>query len=332
VSVTVDVAAQEGKGQRLRRILTDQPVIVLSVVFVVFYLATAAVDPSLLTSGGVRSILLLACPLALFAAGQTLAFLTGGIDLSVTMIANLAAYVAATQSGAGPVVALGAALLAAVVVGAVNGIGVGVFRVHPLIMTIGMSSVLLGVVSVGLASGGFLSGAARVLPLLREIGGGSLIGPVPLNALVWVAVGALLIYGLHRSGLGRNIYAVGDNAEASRLSGVRGWQVLIATYVIIAVLAALAGLVISGTSGSVGPSQSNVFLLPSIAAAVIGGTSILGGYGGYAGTIVGALILTVLNRLLLALDVGRDVQQIVYGLIVLALAWAYVAVSGQRSN
>ncbi|WP_019819507.1 ABC transporter permease [Saccharomonospora saliphila] len=332
MSVTADMAHRQDQGRRLRRILTDQPVIVLSVVFVVFYVATAVVDPSLFSAGGIRSILLLACPLALFAAGQTLAFLTGGIDLSVTMIANLAAYVAATQSGAGPVVALGFAVLAAVAVGAVNGIGVGVFRVHPLIMTIGMSSVLLGVVSVGLASGGFLSGSARVLPLLREIGGGSLIGPVPLNALVWVTVAALLVYGLHRSGLGRTIYAVGDNPEACRLSGVRVWQVHIATYVVVAVLAAVAGLLISGTSGSVGPSQSNVFLLPSIAAAVIGGTSILGGYGGYAGTIVGALILTVLNRLLLALEVGPDVQQIVYGLIVLALAWVYVAVSGQRSG
>lgn len=332
MSVTADVANRGSQGQRLRRMLTDQPVIVLSVVFVVFYLTTALVDPSLLSARGVRSTLLLACPLALFAAGQTIAFLTGGIDLSVTMTANLAAYVAATQSGAGPVVALGLALLAAVAVGAVNGVGVGVFHVHPLIMTIGMSSVLLGVVSVGLVSGGFLSGPARVLPLLREIGGGNLFGPIPLNALLWVAVAALLIYGLRRSGLGRNIYAVGDNPEACRLSGVRVWQVHIATYVIVAVLASLAGLVISGTSGSVGPSQSNVFLLPSIAAAVIGGTSILGGYGGYAGTIVGALILTVLNRLLLALEVGQAVQQIVYGLIVLALAWVYVAVSGQRAD
>lgn len=332
MSVTTEAAAQQSPAQRLRRLLSDRPVVVLSVVFVAFYLITAAVDPSLLSPRGVRSTLLLACPLALFAAGQTLAFLTGGIDLSVTMTANLAAYVAATQSGSGPVVALGLALLVAAAVGAVNGIGVGVFNVHPLIMTVGMSSVLLGVVSVGLVSGGFLSGPARVLPLLSRIGGGSLVGPIPLNALVWVAVGALLVYGLQRSGLGRNIYAVGDNADASRLAGVRVWQVHLATYVIVAVLAALAGLVISGTSGSVGPSQTNVFLLPSIAAAVIGGTSILGGYGGYAGTIVGALILTVLNRLLLSLDVGLAVQQIVYGLIVLALAWVYVTVSGQRSD
>lgn len=332
MSVTTEAAAQQSPAQRLRRLLSDRPVVVLSVVFVAFYLITAAVDPSLLSPRGVRSTLLLACPLALFAAGQTLAFLTGGIDLSVTMTANLAAYVAATQSGSGPVVALGLALLVAAAVGAVNGVGVGVFNVHPLIMTVGMSSVLLGVVSVGLVSGGFLSGPARVLPLLSRIGGGSLVGPIPLNALVWVAVGALLIYGLQRSGLGRNIYAVGDNADASRLAGVRVWQVHLATYVIVAVLAALAGLVVSGTSGSVGPSQTNVFLLPSIAAAVIGGTSILGGYGGYAGTIVGALILTVLNRLLLSLDVRLAVQQIVYGLIVLALAWVYVTVSGQRSD
>ena len=332
MSVTTEAAAQQSPAQRLRRLLSDRPVVVLSVVFVAFYLITAAVDPSLLSPRGVRSTLLLACPLALFAAGQTLAFLTGGIDLSVTMTANLAAYVAATQSGSGPVVALLLALLVAAAVGAVNGVGVGVFNVHPLIMTVGMSSVLLGVVSVGLVSGGFLSGPARVLPLLSRIGGGSLVGPIPLNALVWVAVGALLIYGLQRSGLGRNIYAVGDNADASRLAGVRVWQVHLATYVIVAVLAALAGLVVSGTSGSVGPSQTNVFLLPSIAAAVIGGTSILGGYGGYAGTIVGALILTVLNRLLLSLDVRLAVQQIVYGLIVLALAWVYVTVSGQRSD
>lgn len=321
-----------GRGERVRRLLADRPVIVLSVVFVVFYLATSILDPSLLTAGGLRSILLLACPLALFAAGQTLAFLTGGIDLSVTMIANFAAYVAATQSGAGPLQALGLAFLVAVLAGLINGLGVGVFRVHPLIMTIGMSSVLLGVVSVGVGSGGFLTGSPVVLPLLTTIGGGTLVGPIPLNALLWAVVSFLIIFGLSRSGLGRNIYAVGDNRVACRLAGIKVWQVIIATYVIVALLAALAGMVISGTSGSVGPSQSNSFLLPSIAAAVVGGTSILGGHGGYAGTIVGALILTVLDRLLLRLDVGTDIQQMVYGLIVLALAWTYVVISRQRAD
>jgi len=321
-----------GRSGQLRQLLTDRPVIVLSVVFVIFYVITGLLDPSLFSVGGLRSILLLACPLALFAAGQTIAFLTGGIDLSVTMIANFAAYVAATQSGAGPVTALGLALAVGVLAGLVNGIGVGVFRVHPLIMTIGMSSVLLGLMSVGLGSGGFLSGRTEVPQVLNTLGSGTLIGPIPLNAVLWAVVAAVVIFGLSRSGLGRNIYAVGDNPIACRLSGIKVWQVLIVTYIIVGVLATLAGLVISGTSGSVGPSQTNSLLLPSIAAAVIGGTSILGGSGGYGGTIVGALVLTVLNRLLLTLNAGQAIQQIVYGLIVLALAWAYVAVSRQRAD
>ena len=326
------VAPPLPRSQRLRRGLTDRPVIVLSVVFVVFYLVTALLDPSLLTMRGLRSILLLACPLAIFAAGQTIAFLTGGIDLSVTMTANVAAYVAATQSGAGPVQALLLALVVGAAAGLVNGVGIGVFRVHPLIMTIGMSSVLLGLVSVGLSSGGFLSGPTNVPAVLETVGGGTLVGPVPLNAVVWAVVSVVLVLGLSRTGLGRNIYGVGDNPLACRLSGVKVWQVLIATYVLVGVLAAIAGLLISGSSGSVGPSQTNSFLLPSIAAAVIGGTSILGGAGGYGGTIVGALVLTVLNRLLLTLGVGQAVQQLVYGAIVLGLAWVYVAVSGQRSD
>lgn len=332
MSTAVAPPAPVSRQRRLRGALTDRPVIVLSVVFVVFYVVTGILDPSLFTAGGLRSILLLACPLALFAAGQTIAFLTGGIDLSVTMIANFAAYVAATQSGAGPATAITLALVVGAAAGLLNGVGVGVFRVHPLIMTIGMSSVLLGTVSVGLASGGFLSGSAVVLPVLTTVGGGTLIGPVPMNVVVWAAVSVVLLLGLARTGLGRSIYAVGDNPVACRLSGVKVWQVLIATYVVVGVLAAIAGLLISGSSGSVGPSQTNSFLLPSIAAAVIGGTSILGGSGGYAGTILGALVLTVLNRLLLTLGAGQAVQQIVYGAIVLTLAWVYVAVSGQRTD
>ena len=105
---------------------------------------------------------------------------------------------------------------------------------------------------------------------------------------------------------------------------VRIWQVLLAVYVMSALLAALGGLLFSGISGSVGPDQTNAYLLPSVAAAVIGGTSILGGVGGYTGTILGALILTVLNRLLLTLDTTEAFRQILYGLIVLALAWVYV--------
>jgi ribose transport system permease protein len=282
----MSAVAAEPATRDWRQTLVERPAIALTGVLLVLYLVTATQAPGMLTLNGVRSTLLLACPLAVLAASQTLCMLTGGIDLSTVMTANFAAYVAANQSGQGPVVALGLALLVGLAVGTVNGIGVGVFKVNPLIMTLG----------------------------------------------IWALLAAALIFGLSRTGLGRSIYAVGDNPVACRLAGVRIWQVLFAVYLLSAVLAALGGLLFSGISGSVGPDQTNAYLLPSVAAAVIGGTSILGGVGGYTGTILGALILTVLNRLLLALDTTEAFRQILYGLIVLALAWVYVRVTGQRGS
>jgi ribose transport system permease protein len=328
-AVVAAIASEAARpGWRVR--LAEQPTLVLAGVFVVLYAITAWQDDSLLREAGVRSILLLACPLAVFAACQTLCMLTGGIDLSIAMSANLAAYVAATESGRGTVPALALAFGVGLAVGFVNGLAIGVFRVNPLIMTLGMASVLLGIVTVGLR--GWLSGSTNVLDLVRDIGSGTLFGPFPKNLVVWAIVAVVLVLGLRSSGLGRMIYAVGDNPIACRLAGVRVWQVLLAVYVLSGLLAAIAGLLFSGTTGSVGVDQTNSYLLPAVAATVIGGTSILGGTGGYSGTILGALILTVLNRLLLRLDVSEAFKQMLYGVIVLALAWLYVRLTGQKSR
>jgi ribose transport system permease protein len=326
-AVVAEIAREAARpGWRVR--LAERPILVLAGVFVVLYLVTAWKDDSLVTAGGVRSILLLSCPLAIFAASQTLCMLTGGIDLSIAMTANLAAYVAGTESGRGTVPALAFALGIGLGVGFVNGLAIGVFRVNPLIMTLGMASVLLGIVTVGLR--GWLSGSTQVLDLVRDIGSGKLFGPFPTNLIVWAVVSIVLIAGLRSSGLGRMIYAIGDNPIACRLAGVRVWQVLLAVYILSGLLAAVGGLLFSGTTGSVGVDQTNNYLLPSVAAAVIGGTSILGGTGGYSGTILGALILTVLNRLLLRLDTSEAFKQMLYGVIVLALAWLYVRLTGQK--
>ena len=327
-----DVAAPPApsRGRRLARLLAEQPLIGLGAVFILLYAVTGAVDGSLFTPNGVRSVLLLAAPLGILAAAQTLTLLTGGIDLSVALTANFAAYVAATQSGEGTVRALLLAFAVGLVVGMINGIGVGVFHVNPLIMTLGMSSVLLGVITIGIT--GFLSGSTRLPEIVTTVGSGTLVGPIPMNAVVWAVVAFVLIFGLSRTGIGRTIYGVGDNRLAVRLAGVRVWQVLLVVYTVAGVLAALAGLLFAGIAGSVGPDAVNSFLLLSVAAAVIGGTSIFGGRGGYAGTIVGALILTVLDRLLRQLDTTEAFRQILYGLVVLALAWVYVRLTGQKES
>ena len=138
----------------------------------------------------------------------------------------------------------------------------------------------------------------------------------------------LILLGLRRTGFGRLLYAIGDNPVAVRLSGARAWQVLIVLYMISALLAAIAGLLISGLSNTASVSLVDSSVLPSVAASVIGGTSILGGRGGFGGTMVGALILTVLTALLTVLGLPEPTRQILFGAIIVLVAAAYTRVTG----
>jgi ribose transport system permease protein len=290
-------------------------------VLVVLVVANGLIDRNFLSLSQLRNTLLVTAPLALLAGGQTLCMLTGGIDLSVAMTATAAAYVTGVQSSEGAVLAIVAGLLVGIAVGLVNGLAIGIFHVNPLIMTLGMSGILTGLLTVG--SQTFLGGATRMSELVLELGSGTIVGPIPWNLVVWLLLGGALVVGLRRTGLGRLIYAVGDNRVACRLAGVRVWQVEVAVYTLCALLAAVAGILIGGRSGSVDLQLAGGFLLPSVAAAVIGGTSILGGIGGYTGTILGAVILAVLDTMLNLLNFDEAFKQVLYGFIVLALAWAY---------
>jgi len=306
--------------------LSEHPMAVLAAVLVVLILATGAIEPNYLTVGGLKNTVLFAAPLGIMAGAQTILMLTGGIDLSVGMIATAGAYVAGNQSPNGALVAILLGLLVGIIAGALNGVGVGVARVNPLIMTLAMSAILLGLFTA--LSFTVLQGSTTVAPFIKTLGGASFLGNrIPYAAVVWAAVSVLIIYGLRRTGLGRLLYAIGDNPVAVRLAGVRIWQVQIAAYTIAGLLAALAGILLAGRTGAVDLQLAVAFLLPSVAAAVIGGTSIFGGIGSYSGTIFGALILGVLATMLTFLDAGQAVQQVVYGLIVLGLAWLYASVT-----
>lgn len=318
------VPPEAGRERLWARLLSDHPLVVLSVVLVVLILVTAAIEPRYLSLRGLRNTLLLAAPLGIMAAGQTVLMLTRGIDLSVSMIATAAAFVVVSQAGRGIGVAILLGLAVGAAVGAVNGLGVGVFQVHPLIMTMAMAAILLGLFSQWAQT--ILLGATTVAPFVRLLGAGTFFNNlIPWNALVWGGVAVAVIGGLRWTGIGRMLYAVGDNPVATRLAGVRLWQVLLIAYAISGLFAALGGLLIAGQTGTVDLRLAQEFLLPSIAAAVIGGTSIFGGVGGYSGTILGALILSVLNTMLTFLRAPQALKQVVFGLIVLGLAWLYAA-------
>ena len=312
----------------LRRLFRDRPIIPLLGLLVLLVLVLQVVRPGTVTLNWAGITLRAAIPLALLAACQTLTMLTGGIDLSVGTIASMTAYLAATQTtGQGDVVAIVIALGAASLVGLANGIGVGVFRVHPLIMTLGISFVVLGLMNAYQLA---MVRAGVVLPgVVDSLGSGTTLTLFPNSLLIFVPIAAVILLGLRGSGFGRLLFAVGDNPIAARLSGVRVWQVLVALYVLSGFLAGIAGLLVAGLTKTASLGLVESYVLPSVAAAVIGGTSIMGGRGGYAGTIVGALILTVLTALLNAFQMPDGIRQVLFGAIIVVVAAAYVRVTGE---
>ena len=301
--------------------LRARTIFALILLLLAFVIGVELVRPGTVTPLWASNTVLFAAPLAIMGGGQTLVMLTGGIDLSVASVATGAAYLLATNASLGAVPATGLALLLGVLVGIINGIGVALLRVQPLVMTLGAGLMTSGAMIV--YSQRMMASQPHVPDIIQTLGAGKLFGLVPINLFLWLIIGMLILFGLGRTGFGRLLYAVGDNREACHLAGVRVWRVLFANYLLCAIFAAIAGLVIVGGTNAADLSLADSYLLPSVACVVIGGTSIFGGRGGYSGTVVGALILTVLTGLLTLLDVTEPIKQILYGAIILSLAAAY---------
>lgn len=317
--------SERARTSELRRVLVDNPVFVLTAVFVLLFVATDVINraqtggEAFLTPKQVSTTFLYAAILGLIAAGQTLVMLTGGVDLSVATTATASAFMTSSFGNKGAAAAILIALGVGLGIGAVNGIGVAVFRVNPLIMTLGISTITIGALTI-YSQKRFVS---LVPDFVQRLGSERLLTYVPYDVFVWVPIAALVILGLRYSGIGRMIYAVGDNPVACRLAGVRVWRVQLVVYSLCGLLSGAAGILLVGFNNAADLGIATPFLLPSVAAVVIGGTSIFGGVGGYSGTILGALILTLLDSLLTILNASQAIRQLIYGLIILALAGIY---------
>ena len=318
-------AAQPARASRWRRIMRDQPLIPLIVLLLALVVVLELLRPGIVNERWVANTIKFAIPLAVLAACQTMTMLTGGIDLSVGIVATMSAFVMATQvTTHDPSVAILIALVPAALVGLANGIGIAFFRVHPLIMTLGMSLIVTGCLQVYQRT--VLATGSAVPEALAWLGTGRTYG-IPNALVLFVPLAALIVFGLRRTGFGRLLYAIGDNETASRFAGVLIWQVIIVLYVISGLLAGIAGLLYVGLIKAPSLSLAVPLLLPSVAAAVIGGTSIFGGRGGYAGTIVGALILSVLTTLLTVLQMPEGSRRMLFGAIILAVTAAYIRIT-----
>ncbi len=307
---------------RLARLMVDYPLIPLFGLLVGLVAVLEVMQPGIVNERWLGNTLKFAIPLAMLAACQTLTMLTGGIDLSAGTIATIAAYVTATATPIiGAPAAISIAMSCALAAGLMNGIGVAFARVHPLIMTLGTGLIATGCLLVYQRT--VISTGTEYPALLVWLGTGRTLG-LPNGLALFIPFAALILWAQRRTGFGRLLYAVGSNEAAARLSGVRVWQVHLALYALSGVIAGLTGLLYLGMVKTASLSLALPLDLPSVAAAVIGGTSIFGGRGGYGGTIVGALILTVLATMLTLLQMPEGGRRILFGAIILAVTALYI--------
>jgi ribose transport system permease protein len=306
----------------VRTLLLGNPLIPLILLLLALIAALEILQPGMINTRWAANTMRFAIPLAMIAACQTLTMLSGGIDLSVGTVATIAAFLTATLAPQlGVPVAVIVALAIAVLAGFLNGIGVAFFRVHPLIMTLGTG--LIGVGCLLVYQRYVIATGTKIPDFLVWLGTGRTWN-LPNSIFLFLPFATLIIWAQRRTGFGRLLYAIGSNETAARLSGVRVWQVHLALYSLSGAIAGITGLLYLGLVKTPSLSLAMPLDLPSVAAAVVGGTSIFGGRGGFGGTIVGALILTVLATMLTILDMPEGARRIVYGLIILAVTALFV--------
>jgi ribose transport system permease protein len=273
------------------------------------------VDPGFQTLDNVWAVVTAASFIAVAAAGQGLVILTGGIDLSIPWMMTLGGVMIAKWTGGSNsalIWALPALLGVGLGLGAINGAAVTYLGIAPVIVTIAMNSVAQGIVL--LSTNGTPTGSAP--PLLSDLMVKHVAG-IPIIVIALVAFAVIVGLIMSRSTGGRRTYAVGNSERVARLSGVRVPAVIVGVYAISGLCSVLAGILLTASASQGFLGMGDQYLLPSIAAVVIGGASILGGRGHYTGTFGGAIFLALLTSVLTAVSVSDSTREILYGVVIL---------------
>ena len=287
----------------------------LLVLTALLILASRWISPSFGGWNQTKAILVLSSFVVAIAFGQQMVILTGGLDLSVASVMTMGGVLTFGWIGSsGPALVWGIplVLLLTGAIGALNGVGVVLLRVPPFIMTLAMGIIVYGA-TLGI-TGGTPRGQAS--PALAALFTSSILGvPLVIYGMVVLAIlGSVLQVS---SGFGRRLYAVGTNPAAARIAGLPVGLITFATYAISGASAGLAGILMVGYAGGATLTMGQSYLLPSVAAAVVGGTSILGGSGLYLGAVGGALLLTTFSTVISALGIAEGWRTIIYGLVIL---------------
>jgi len=304
--------------------LLKRPLTVAIAAILVLLAGGELLSPGFASPRQIVTLLTIAALLGVVAAGQNLVILGGreGIDLSVGGIVSFAAFLAGNimrQSDANILQALAVVFGATFMIGTVTGLGVTLLRIPPLVMTLGM----LGVVQGGLVllTRGVPSG--RAAPLLSRVVSDPVLFGLPGIVFIWIGVGIALTLVLRRTAFGFNVYAIGANEGAATLAGVPARRTRMLLFALSGFFSGLTGVLLLGYTEYVFVGAGDQYMLPSIIAVVIGGTSLAGGNGGYSGTMAGAIVLILLQSILTTLNIPPFGRQIIFGVTLLALMLLY---------
>lgn len=280
------------------------PLLLVYATTAVLLFAANIISPGFLTVAHLGNVARQASFLGIVSIGQTLITLTNIVAAQIMdgKNANIAA-------------ACITVLLIGLVAGAINGLGICFMHIPPIVMTLATGNVLLGIAYI------YCNGSPKGYraPLLEQIVNGRVLGVLSGSVIIWILLAVGIVFLLAKTTFGRSVYAIGVNAEAARYSNIHVSSTLILSYIIAGIVTAVTGILLVGYTGSAYMSTGSAYGMDSIAAVVIGGTAITGGHGGYAGTIAGVLIMTILTSLMTMLNMADAGRQIVQGLIIVIL-------------
>ena len=273
-------------------------------------------SPDFLTLNNILNVMRQVSINALIAFGMTFVILTGGIDLSVGSILALSSVLIAgwITAGMDPVLATLLGIGVGGVMGLINGVVIYQGRVAPFIATLATMTIFRGLALV-VTDGRPVTGLHS--DFFSMLGGGYVASLVPVPVIWMLVAFAVLWFVLRKTTFGRHVYAIGGNEEASLISGVRVSQIKPAVYALSGALSAMAGVILTSRLNSAQPNAGSGYELDAIAAVVLGGTSLAGGRGWIVGTLIGALLIGVLNNGLNLLGVSSFYQQVIKGAVIL---------------
>ncbi|CDX27099.1 ABC transporter permease [Mesorhizobium sp. LCM 4577] len=261
--------------------------------------------------------------LGVIATGMMLVILLGQIDLSVPWSVAAGAMMACAAAAYGPVgiaLAIPFGVLCGVAIGIVNGIGVAYLRIPSMIITLATNAVAQGLMVV--YTGGF-SPQDSATAAMRYLATGFTIPGVPNAVIIWALIGAAMVFVLTRTSFGRAVYGIGNRERAAYLSGIDTRRIVMIAFAVSGGLSAFGGVLLAGYASKAAQSMGDAYLLPSIAAVVLGGTSILGGRGSYLGTVAGVILITLLQSILSVMQMPEAGRQIIYGVVIVAMLLLY---------